>query len=101
MGRRLDLQTLLEAVLGSSNVYFQPPESKVMLYPCITYKRDRAETAFANNNPYMSQTCYQLTIIDRDPDSLIPGRIARLPKCTFDRHYTANNLNHDIYKIFY
>ena len=52
MGQRLDLQTELEELLGSRNVYFQPPESLRMNYPCIRYTRSSGETTFADNKPY-------------------------------------------------
>jgi hypothetical protein len=101
MGSRVQLQTLLETLLGSSNVYFQPPENLQMHYPCIVYRRNDVDTRFANNLPYTNTTRYQIMTIDRNPDSLIPGKIASLPMCSFDRHYTAQNLNHDVYNIYY
>jgi len=33
MGTRLELQNLLENILGSRNVYFQPPENLKLNYP--------------------------------------------------------------------
>lgn len=101
MGRRLDLQSLLETLLGSTNVYFQPPNNVQMLYPCIVYKRDDIDTAFADNKPYSLVKRYSLTVIDRDPDSGIHEIVAALPLCLFDRFYTANNLNHDVFVIHY
>lgn len=101
MEKRLQLQTLLEELIGSKNVYFQPPESLKMGYPCIKYSRSSLGTQFANDQPYKRQTRYQLTIIDRNPDSEIPDKVASLPMCTFERHYTVDNLNHDIYNIYY
>lgn len=100
--RRLLLQELLEGLVGPGNeVHFQPPNGKLMTYPCIVFKRDSAETQFADNNPYLRAQRYQVTVIDRDPDSPIPGRVANLPLCRFDRHYTAGDLNHDVYNLFF
>jgi hypothetical protein len=101
MGTRLGLQQILVGILGSNNVYFQPPPSIQMNYPCIIYRRDYAETMFSGNKPYFLQTRYLVTVVDKNPDSLIPDKIARLPMCLFDRFYTADNLNHTVYKIFY
>ena len=101
MGKRTDLQTLLEDLLGSRNVYFQPPENFKLDYPCIIYSRNAGKTQFANNNPYQHHLQYSIMVIDRNPDSLIPGKIAMLPMCTFERNYTADNLNHDVYNIYY
>ena len=101
MGTRLELQQILVGVLGSNNVYFQPPPSFRINYPCIIYKRDYQESKFSGNKPYFLQSRYMITIVDKNPDSDIPDRIAMLPMCTFDRFYTADNLNHTVYKIFY
>jgi hypothetical protein len=101
MGTRLELQSLLETNLGTRNVYFQPPETLKMEYPCIVYKRDYAVTEFADNKPYTHTKRYSVTVIDRNPDSLIPDKIAALPMCLFVRHMTVNNLNHDIYNIYF
>ncbi len=98
---RLQLQAVLEALLGSEHVYFQPPASVQMMYPCIVYSRDFASTAFADNNPYRFTKRYQVTIIDRNPDSEIPDKVAKLPMCTFNRHFTAANLHHDVYDLYF
>lgn len=106
MGKRLELQTLLQSLIGVrsdglANVYFQPPESSKMNYPCIRYTRNRMYTRFANDTPYLHKMGYQLMVIDRDPDSPILDKIAQLPSCVFDRHYSADNLNHDIYNLYF
>lgn len=99
MGSRLGLQDLLETLVD--NVYFQPPESLKLSYPCIVYSRSDMDTKFADDIPYAHSKQYQLIVIDKDPDSSIPVKVALLPMCTFDRHYTANNLNHDIFDLYY
>lgn len=101
MAPRLELHAILVNILGSNNVYFQPPASIQLQYPCIIYKRDNAVTLHADDKPYMMSTRYQITVIDRNPDSEIPSAIAALPMCIFDRFYTADNLNHDVYKLFF
>ena len=101
MGTRLQLQTLLETLIGSRNVYFQPPETFKMGYPCIVYSRNNSVVHFADNNPYKNQLRYQLILIDKNPDSSLVDKIASLPLCKFQRHYTKDNLNHDVYNIFY
>lgn len=101
MGLRADLQKLLEDILGSKNVYFQPPESVKMRYPCIVYHLTSENKQFADNIPYRKTKRYQVTVIDKDPDSEIPNKIGALPMSIFDRFYTANNLNHFIYNIYF
>lgn len=101
MAQRLALQMLLEEALGSRNVYFQPPSNISMRYPCIVYSRDDVDVIFADNNPYRLLTRYQVSVIDRDPDSEIPHRVASLPKCRFNRFYTSDNLNHDVFTLYF
>jgi hypothetical protein len=101
MAQRLELQELLVDLLGSSNVYFQPPATVTMQYPCIVYSRNTMHTDFADNRPYKSKKRYQLTVIDQNPDSDIPDKVAELPLCSFERFFAADNLNHDIYNLFF
>ena len=98
---RLELQALLEQLLGSRNVYFQPPSTIRMSYPCIVYSRESIDTRFANDLPYDHDIRYQVTVIDRNPDSDIPDKIGQLPMSLFDRHYVADNLNHDVYNLYF
>lgn len=100
MAPRQQLQTLLEA-LGTENVYFQPPPSLKMVYPAIVYKRDRIHIDHANNKPYRHMKRYQVTVIDRDPDSDIPDMVATLPTCSFDRSFTADGLNHSAFNLYF
>jgi len=99
MGQRLDLQRLLEEL--TTNVYFQPPTNIQLNYPCIIYKRDFADTKFADNRPYAHKRRYMVTVIDQNPDSDIPGKVATLPMSLFNRFYTVDNLNHDVFSIYF
>lgn len=102
MGRpRTDLQTLLEGLLGSSNVYFQPPETLQMSYPCIVYQRYISKSQFADGMPYLYTHQYQVSVIDPDPDSPIPDKVATLPMCHHNRSFAVSNLNHDIFNLYY
>lgn len=99
MGTRLELQTLLKTICP--NVYFQPANNVDMQYDCIRYHLDDIDTKFAGNKPYALDRKYLLTLITRSPDSDLVGKIAMLPKCLFDRSYTAEGLNHYVYSIFF
>ena len=97
---RLQLQSLLEGLLGSGNVYFQPPNNVAMNYPAIVYHWNDERTEFADNNPYNHARKYQVTIIDRNPDSDIPSKISALPMSLFNRTFRADNLNHFVYNLY-
>jgi hypothetical protein len=106
MGQRLELHSILQSIIGvrsdgKANVYFQPPATVNLNYPCIMYRLNDIDTSFANDNPYVFDKKYQITVIDPDPDSLIPDKISRLSKCVFDRHFTADNLNHYVFNIYF
>jgi hypothetical protein len=99
MAPRLELQALLETFVD--HVYFQPVPNIQLVYPCIIYKRDFADTKFADDRPYTNTLRYMVTVIDRDSDSLIPSKVAALPMSLFNRYYSADELHHDVYNVFF
>ena len=98
---RLQLQQDLEALLGSGNVYFQPPSSVKMEYPAIVYARDDLDAKHADNAPYNTTWRYQVTYISRDPDTDIPKAIGHLPMCAIVSIFVADNLNHYVFALYY
>lgn len=103
MATRLQLQDELESILGSRNVYYQPPATLHMKYPCIVYGLDGYDTIYADNNPYAfaSRRKYQLTYIDRDPDAPVIEELLKLRTCRFDRMFINDGLYHYIFRIYY
>jgi hypothetical protein len=99
MGQRTSLQVLLESI--ATKVYFQPPSDISMVYPCIVYSRDSANTEFADGVPYSFEYRYMVTVMDRSPDSTLLGPVGALPKCTYNRHYVADGINHDVFLLYY
>ena len=100
--RRLKLQTLLELLLGSKNVYFQPPESVRISYPCIIYSMNPSYVVKADNQTYIQHYRFHLQHIYKDfGDSLID----KIPKyfmyCSFDNRNIVDSLYHDEYTIFF
>lgn len=102
MATRLDLQSKLEELLGSKNVYYQLPESFKMEYPCIKYSKSKIRSRFADNAAYSLLCCYEIIVIDKKPDNPVINRLlTEFPYCSFDRHYKADNLNHDVLTLYY
>lgn len=101
MADRLSLQALFEELLGSRNVYYDPPESVKMQYDAIRYSRKKIDNTFANNSVYKQDDTYEVIVIYRNPDSDLPRRVSQLPMCTHDRHYVADNLHHDVFTIYH
>lgn len=101
MSQRIQLHKRFEELLGSENVYFQPPPSVQMEYDCIVYERSRIDSDFANNQPYALRDRYQVTLIYGDPDSELPKKLAQFPMCSFETHFTADNMNHDVFNLYF
>ena len=101
MADRLELQALFEEILGSRNVYFDPPDNVKMNYPAIKYSRSKIDNTFANNSVYKQDLRYEVIVIYKDPDSDIPLKISKLPKCTHDRPYVSDNLHHDVFTLYF
>lgn len=101
MADRLELQSLLEELLGSKNVYYRPPESIKMQYPAIKYSKQTIKSTHANDGKYSMKDCYQLMVIAKLPDNPVIKKLLELPYCSYDRYYVADNLNHDVLTIYY
>ena len=101
MASRLNLHEELCKKLGSRNVYFQTPESMKMKYPAIRYSLANIDVNQANNKKYKQLKSYEIRLIDSDPDSLYFDAILDFQYCSFDRMYTADNLNHFIFTLYY
>nr|DAM93528.1 MAG TPA: tail completion protein [Caudoviricetes sp.] len=101
MADRLELHSLLQELLGSSNVYYQPPESIKMQYDAIRYSKQTIMSRYANDRKYMMRDCYELIVISRLPDNPVIKKLLELPYCSYNRHYIADNLHHDVLTIYY
>lgn len=101
MRPRRELQAILEAIAGKDRVYFQPPPKVTLSYPCIVYHRSDIDVRHASDKPYLKTKRYQVTVIDRDPDSRIPDDISELPMARFERGFTIENLNHSVFQIYF
>lgn len=78
-----------------------PPESIKIKYPAIIYSRNNIDNNFADDIVYMQNRTYQIIVIDANPDSEIVNKISKLPMCRYNRHYTSDNLNHDVFILNY
>ena len=100
MASRIELQSLLEKLLGSREVYYQSPGND-MNYPAIKYSKNNIHSTYASDKKYSNMTQYQIIVIDRLPDNPVINAILDLPYSSFDRHYKADNLNHDVINLYW
>ena len=101
MASRIELQNLLEKLLGSREVYYQSPGDNDMNYPAIKYEKSDIDTKYADNMKYSNMKQYQIIVIDRLPDNPVIEKILELPYSSYDRPYKANNLNHDVITLYW
>lgn len=99
------LHDILSSIDGVAKVYYQPPSKEQLVYPCILYSLNRYDVKYSNGSRYLTWPSYEVTLIDRNPESMIQKSIMDLgivePTCyvRFDRLYTADNLNHWVYTL--
>lgn len=101
MASRLELHEKLIELLGSKNVYYQPPANKSMSYDAIRYSISRKDTKYADDRRYKNMNCYDVIVISRLPDPEVVDKILELPYSSFNRHYVADNLNHYSITLYY
>ena len=101
MGSRLELHDLLVDILGSRNVYFQPPESIKLQYPAIVYSKSNIDNRHADDRVYKQTHSYSITVIDKNPDSDIVNKMSMVPRIRFDRNFVSDNLNHNVFTLIY
>ena len=111
MKKRIELHQLLVELLrpfvsdetypAEKRVYFQPPATIKMHYPCIRYSLAGDAPVYADNTRYAGMRRYTVMVIDRNPDSEIPDEVIKMPYCKLDRVYTADNLNHYTFDLYF
>lgn len=102
MDRRLTLDAELRELLGSSNVYFQPPESKKLVYDCFVYSDESPLVRNADNRSYLIQRGYEVIHIYKNPDGSMKERfLEHFKYASFSAHYVRDSLYHDVYRLFF
>lgn len=102
MAGRLELHEKLKALIDNDNVYFQPPASVQLSYPCVIYSIGSGDAKYANNKVYKYTHKYELLFIYKRPTiDVIEKVMEELPMCKIDRVYITDNLNHYAFNLFY
>ena len=100
MSDRLGLHSLLLSI-GGPNVYYQVPPNMIMKYPCIKYEKKKIENEHANNNVYIQDTSYTITVISKEVDDMVTNKISKLSKCRFDRQFISDGIYHNVFDLYY
>ena len=101
MASRLDLQSKLEELLGSKEVYYKPPKNTMMSYPAIRYSLKDIVLKRADDSSYTKRNRYEVIVIDKKPDNPVISKLLDLPYCSYDRQYIADNLYHDVLILYW
>ena len=100
--RRILLDSKLKEILGSDNVYYRAPESKKMNYPAFKYKMSGISEKYADNKSYLNNVEYEVIYIDKNPDRNIHEvMLKEFEKIRWVRRYESNNLNHDVFNLYW
>ena len=108
MAKRLQLHKDLEEIRGlafdqilqAPAVYFQPPSTVQMVYPCIVYHKDNGRTRHADNFPYKTWQGYSIKVIDTNPDSEIPEEVGKMSGISYETSYSVEGLHHTVFHIY-
>lgn len=103
MGKpRIELHRLLQDISDEGiRVYYQPPSTIRMQYPCIVYERSKIEGTHANNQVYKTDIQYTVTVIYTDPDDFLPVAVSKIPTARHSGHFVTDNLYHDVFTIYF
>jgi len=96
---RIAFEYKLREILGSKNVYFQPPSK--LVYPCILYSLDKIDKKYADDTKYLKYNAYKVTLIHPDPDNGIIDKLLDLKYSELLSHFATQGLNHYVFKIYY
>ena len=87
---------------AKKNIYFDPPETTKLSYPCIIYHEQPPSVKGANNSHYVTHTAYRVTVIDKDPERQIAKEIDQTFKHSrIITYFTTQGLRHSVIEIFW
>ena len=83
------------------DVYFDPPESFKLKYPCIVYSLEGNSETFADDTQYYGMKRYSLNYITQNADDPMIDTLDSLRYCRLNRPYTSDGLFHYAYDIYF
>lgn len=99
--KRLELHEKLCQYVPNRQVYYNPPESIKMSYPCIVYNRDSISKIPADDIGYLKHSIYSITVIDFVSDSPIVDSLLDVPFVSFSSSFVSDNLYHTNLRLYY
>lgn len=99
LAKRIDLQRYLESLVGKGRVYFEPPETLKIQYPCIVYNLSRFDPVSADNLSYTVHQDYDVQYITREPEPDIPLKLAYSKRFRAGQHFVSDGMHHFNYSV--
>lgn len=99
---RTELQSKLESILGSRNVYYQEPPNVGMKYPCIVYFFEKMEVSKADNRPYKLTGRWMIHHMYKSisNDSIMETMLNSFLCCAHDRRIKSDGVYNDYYSLY-
>jgi hypothetical protein len=94
------MHDILILLLGSNNVYFQPPPNVELVYPCFVYKYGSPIVNHADNLPYRIEVQFEVTLITDDPDTPLVTTLLQRAKTSLKNSFNSSGLIHFVFTIF-
>ena len=102
MNRRFELHAKLETLIQSKHVYFQPPASVRLVYPCVVYTIGEGDVKRGNESIYQYVNSYILTLIYKHTTIAILDKVLKeVEMCKLNTTYCSENLNHYVFTVYY
>ena len=102
MGSRLQLQNELEELLGSTNVYYQPPSNSSIKYPCIIFELSNTNVRPADNKKYIKTNRYHVKHIYKSLSNELKDSILdHFMLISHDNRMKVDGLYNDDFTLYY
>ena len=102
MLKRVDIQEKFKFLLGSNNVYYQPPANLKMKYPAIVYSLDGLDVKRFDNTKLINKNCFSVTHIYRnESENLVETMLKNFEYISFDNRSIVDGIYNDHYTIYW
>ena len=88
----------------SNNVYYNPPTSIRMSYPCFRFAENNTYTIRADNVAYLNHRRWVITYITTDEEeveTVINRMLNHFMMCNNETVYKADNLIHIVFNLYF
>lgn len=99
-----DLRDHLYLIHNTENVYYDPPESIRMDFPCFRFELNNIDVKHADNKAYAKKPRWAVTYITRDLEEIeevAEEMLEHFQYCNFDTSFRADNLQHAVFNLYF